>query len=76
MKRMSDFESVTKGLQKNSGTLADARSSFDEVPETYGQPHGHLGTKASIVENKAFETEVVKVQHGERTCSLVQRIRH
>lgn len=48
-KRLSDFESAAKELQKDSDTLADKRTIFDEVLEKYGRSYGRPRTRTSVL---------------------------
>lgn len=65
VKRLSNFESAAKILQKDSVTFADARTIFDIVLKKYERLHGPVGTRPSIIQNKAFEMSRENLQRGD-----------
>jgi hypothetical protein len=67
-KALNDFQSVSLELQKKDGavTLLEVRVLFDCLIDTYGDAFMHyLSPTASIVNNPAFETAIVKLLRNE-----------
>lgn len=63
--KFEELNSVTKALQNESLTCADARSIFDEVIEQYPSTEGRLSSSADIVATEDFENAVVKIMNDE-----------
>jgi hypothetical protein len=55
---------VTFCLQNENTTLADVHTLFDIVIKEYLESQKRLGSKADIVQDKEFESAVVKVLEG------------
>jgi len=61
---MTEWDSITVALQRDSMTVAQARDLFDFVCFEYPAMVGRLGADADIVAMPGFETALVKVQRG------------
>ncbi|KAG2805263.1 hypothetical protein PC112_g18339 [Phytophthora cactorum] len=62
---LTDFEGVTKTLQRSMLTLSGARCLFDLVCQRYTQLKPRLSPTADIVNYVALETGIVKLQWKE-----------
>ena len=60
--KLKQLDTVTKALQDECVTLAEARGLFDEVMAYFPCTKARLGTAANIIENKTFEMAIVKIQ--------------
>merc|ERR1712046_274043 len=74
--RLSQFESVSKALQGGGDstlTLYEARRLFDKLLTDFGDdyPLSELKKDSYLINNKAFENGIIKVQSGEE--SLLNR---
>ncbi|KAG2997276.1 hypothetical protein PC121_g20073 [Phytophthora cactorum] len=65
LKMLTDFEGVTKTLQRSMLTLSGARCLFDLVCQRYTQLKPRLSPTADIVNYVALETGIVKLQWKE-----------
>jgi hypothetical protein len=61
LKKLHDFESVTKTLQKEDINLNDVRILFDGVIEEYPETLERLSENADIIHDALFESAVVKI---------------
>jgi hypothetical protein len=68
MSTLSDLQSVTESLQRESTTIMESQALFDSlITEFKNFPfEDFLGTKASIVKDAAFEDGVIKIQSGRK----------
>jgi len=73
LKVLTDFEGVTKTLQRSTLTLSGARRLFDLVCQRYPQLKTRLSATTAIVNNVALEMGIVKIQRKE---SLAAAERH
>ncbi len=71
---LSEFNSVTKTLQRDNVTLAEARILFDAVIDNYSNTKSKLDSNARIVRYPHFEVAVVKIQEG-KSRELILRER-
>lgn len=69
VEQLSDLDSVTKTLQKDSTTVADVQALFEAVIEKFPEMEDRLKPNASIVLHPVFEGAVAKVLRGELTLS-------
>lgn len=58
-----NFESVTVNLQKKGLSFADARYLLDQICEDYPSMSYYLEAESSIVNDKIFESAVVKISN-------------
>lgn len=71
MKTLDKLKSVTKALQHQGMTLADARTLLDGVIESFPSLHSRLSTSSNLVDNLHFEAAIIKIQRGhERNLSF------
>lgn len=63
--RLNDLLSVTKTLQCDIISLADVRSLFDAVVDSYPDTCARLAEDAAIVLDPVFESAALKVLEGQ-----------
>lgn len=63
--KFSDLDSVTTVLQKESISLADARSLFETVLEEYPNMADRLSSTAKIIHDPTFESAICKILNKE-----------
>lgn len=72
--KLRDLDSVTKELQRSNISLAEARVLFDGVIEKYPNSKRRLGPDSNIIENKRFESAIVKIQQNrEEELTLAEK---
>lgn len=69
---LSDLDSITKELQKESTTMCEARTLFDGVLSEFPEMENRLSATSNIIENKVFEAAIIKIQDG-RQADLTAR---
>ena len=62
--KLKTFECVTKELQKDKTSISDVRIIFDALIDQFQSTANRLGSNATIVHCKDFESGVVKLQRG------------
>lgn len=79
MKKRHDLDLVTKTLQSESVTLADAHDLFDEVISRFSGIADRLGietgigTKTVIIKNDSFESTIVETQSSnQKVLSVIE----
>jgi hypothetical protein len=69
MKDLTQFESVTKMLQKLDFTLADVREVFDAILAEFPCMSRYLAVDGAVVHSPTFETAIVKVLNDSDTVT-------
>ncbi|OWY95717.1 LOW QUALITY PROTEIN: hypothetical protein PHMEG_00034208 [Phytophthora megakarya] len=62
---LTDFEGVTKMLQRSTLTLSAVRRLFDQVIQRYPKMRPQLSVTATIVNSVALESGIIKLQRKE-----------
>ncbi len=70
---LKDLESVTKELQKETVTLAQVRTIFDQAILEHPSTFERLQSNAKIVYSKLFESAYIKILNKEATMSNEER---
>jgi hypothetical protein len=69
MKDLTQFESVTKMLQKLDFTLADVREVFDAILAEFPCMSRYLAVDGAVVHSPTFESAIVKVLNASDTVT-------
>ena len=63
---LTDFKSVTESLQRENVTVGESQILFASLIDTYAHFNfnSYISTEASIVQSRAFEDALVRIQSG------------
>ena len=83
IERLKTFECVSKELQKDKTSISDVRIIFDTLIDRFASTANQLGSNATIVHCKHFESGVVKLLRGnavtlsrEEKCAVAPLLLH